>query len=553
MADQEDGGARSQRKSATTIIAMFGGIRPMAAKVGVAVTTVQGWKERGVIPAARHEEILAAATRHGIALTRADMGGQGATPVPDDVPAPEAATSTGAAGEKEPPDATAPWSKQASSKPAPESAAESFAKSSPAPPPAQAKGRAGRWMRAAVVGLLLGVIGVGAGGYAWWQWWADPGVRPWVRVAPGPGAAELAALEGRTKALVAELTAAQKRLAALESIDRGAVPENVERRIAVLEAADRDVVPDDVEKRLAILEKGSDATGATEAIDKRIAALESAAQSGVPESIDQRITALETADKSGVPDSVEKRLAAVEQARSEGVSESMEKRIAALEEKSGAPVLPEKLEKRLAALEQNTDKPMWESVGARGAALLLAVGQLRTALAGASPFATELRSVRALAGEEARIVGALDGIAGRAEKGIATRTMLRENFAGVAVAVVRAARLPEEPKWYDKALHQITSLATVRRTDRTDGATPAALVARAEGRLAANDLAGAIAALDILEGQAGAAARTWLAEARARHAAEQALRLLQSLAIAGVGATGDGAAEEDAAKKDAGD
>lgn len=397
MANQDDGGARTNRKSATTIIAMFGGIRPMAAKVGVAVTTVQGWKERGVIPTARHEEILVAATRHDIALTRADMGGQDTTPAPDDGSAPDAAVSAGAADEKESPDATAPWSKQASSKPAPESATESFAKSSPASPPpqppAQAKGRAGRWMRAAVVGLVLGVIGIGAGGYAWWQWWADPGARPWVRVAPGPGTAELAALEDRTKALAAALTAAQKRLAALESIDQGVVPENVERRIAALEAMDQNIVPDAIENRLAALEKGSDETGATDAIEKRIVALESAAQSGVPESVEQRIAALESADKSGVPDSVEQRLAALEQARGDGVSESTEKRLAAIEEKSAAPVLPEKLEERLAALEQNADKPMQEPVGARGAALLLAVGQLRTALAGANPFATEWKSV----------------------------------------------------------------------------------------------------------------------------------------------------------------
>ena len=34
--------------NAEKVVAAFGGIRPMAKKLGVAVTTVQGWKERGI-------------------------------------------------------------------------------------------------------------------------------------------------------------------------------------------------------------------------------------------------------------------------------------------------------------------------------------------------------------------------------------------------------------------------------------------------------------------------------------------------------------------------
>lgn len=44
--------------SAVDIIAMFGGIRPMANKLGIAVSTVQGWKERNKIPDNRYEQIL---------------------------------------------------------------------------------------------------------------------------------------------------------------------------------------------------------------------------------------------------------------------------------------------------------------------------------------------------------------------------------------------------------------------------------------------------------------------------------------------------------------
>jgi hypothetical protein len=55
------------------IVERFGGIRPMASKLDIPVTTVQGWKKRGAIPAARHAEIIAAAARHAIDLTDLDL------------------------------------------------------------------------------------------------------------------------------------------------------------------------------------------------------------------------------------------------------------------------------------------------------------------------------------------------------------------------------------------------------------------------------------------------------------------------------------------------
>lgn len=55
--------------NAEKIIERFGGIRPMATKMNVPVTTVQGWKKRNVIPANRRAEVLAAAQTHHIDLS----------------------------------------------------------------------------------------------------------------------------------------------------------------------------------------------------------------------------------------------------------------------------------------------------------------------------------------------------------------------------------------------------------------------------------------------------------------------------------------------------
>jgi len=69
------------------IIERFGGIRPMAAKLDTPVTTVQGWKKRGIIPLTRHPDILAAAAREGIALDADELASADPTPIRSERPA----------------------------------------------------------------------------------------------------------------------------------------------------------------------------------------------------------------------------------------------------------------------------------------------------------------------------------------------------------------------------------------------------------------------------------------------------------------------------------
>lgn len=56
------------------IIEKFGGLTPLSRALGHKhVSTVQGWKDRGVIPARRQPEVLAAAERLGIAMSYRDF------------------------------------------------------------------------------------------------------------------------------------------------------------------------------------------------------------------------------------------------------------------------------------------------------------------------------------------------------------------------------------------------------------------------------------------------------------------------------------------------
>lgn len=62
-------GSEKPIENAVEVIKVFGGIRPMSSKTGVAVTTIQGWKKRNVIPANRVDAIKTSAFEHGLDLS----------------------------------------------------------------------------------------------------------------------------------------------------------------------------------------------------------------------------------------------------------------------------------------------------------------------------------------------------------------------------------------------------------------------------------------------------------------------------------------------------
>ena len=78
---------------ATSVIEAFGGVRPMASQLGVAATTIQGWKSRGSVPPPRRQEVRDAATAAGIDLDNLPESAPVETPPTDDT-MPEPASET---------------------------------------------------------------------------------------------------------------------------------------------------------------------------------------------------------------------------------------------------------------------------------------------------------------------------------------------------------------------------------------------------------------------------------------------------------------------------
>ncbi len=628
MTEQHGEAARTAMKSASAVILLFGGIRPMAKKMGIAVTTVQGWKERDVIPSPRHDEVLRAAERHGIPLTMADLTGEGQeggadshagvpwhrpspAPAPDAIPAAPAPTVVadqpaevhGAETE-----ATAEMAGPSAESPDVQShEADEAGEAEPAPAAARSPGGFGRAVRRLAAVIVVGALIVGGSVYAWWQWGGGTGTPPWIQLAqdlglapePAPPPAETAAATEPVQPIEEAAAApespieetAQPEMAAAETPADSAAPapapameeeqaaaravseeltgdvsglrsrldaavaglQDIEAKLATIEA---------LEARLAALEQTAGATAEDGAdpsaqavtlknLEDRLAALEAGGggDSGgeTVAQLAQRVQALEARRGGGAADELAERVQALESQTGEGPApDALAQRVEALESKTDQGAAVEALDQRVAALETKPEEPPAAPPGSREAALVVAVGQLREALRGARPFAAELQAVQALAGDDAEFAEVLAPVAGRADRGIATLVLLRDRFRPVAGAVVQASRLPAEPRWYDKALHKMTSLASVRRTGDVAGDGPEAIVARAELSLAKGDLPGAVEALGKLDGPAASSVGGWLEEAKSRLDAEASLKSLQALAIARLQAAAPDAGAPDA-------
>jgi hypothetical protein len=182
--------------------------------------------------------------------------------------------------------------------------------------------------------------------------------------------------------------------------------------------------------------------------------------------------------------------------------------------------------------------------GERSAAervLLLALANLRIAVAGSGPYAAEFAAAKALAPDRPELTQALAPLADGADKGIPSQAALAERFdRDTAPAILRAATQTQSDNWLDLIWARLARLVVIRRVG-PNGAEPSdpteAMVAKAANALRADDLAGAIKALEPLSGPAANAAAPWLAAAKERVAAEAALGALWQSESARIAAT----------------
>lgn len=280
-------------------------------------------------------------------------------------------------------------------------------------------------------------------------------------------------------------------------------------------------------------------------LEARLEALEAAAaRRGDVDALDQKLTAADVqrgddrarfearlATLEGALAGLETELAALRARRPEdgasvAVVQALTERIAAQETARVA------LGGQLAELEKTENR----KTARRGEALLLAIGQLRDGINGGAPYGPELTAVQALLADDDPLGASLARLEAGSAQGVPTLEDLRRRFDGMARRVLRAMP-PDSGDWLARLRHRLGALVTVRPSVGTidtlaADAPTSDLLSVAETRLAAGDLAGALAVLDRLSGLQAAQAAAWIGDGRARIAADEVQKALAAAAIA---------------------
>ncbi len=454
-------------RASEQLIQRFGGIRPMANKLEVPFTTVQGWKKRGAIPAARISELRAAAQRHGIALDEAelevvarsddrhsDAPRSMAQPRPSQEPASEPSAPIEPApiapkpgeptpAEPMPVEPVPPF--EIAIVPTSEIAVVRTSEPTPVPPPVPAPP-------------------------------PPEGAVPVVRPQPTPDDSTVAPPATLNSRLMA-LGAARVSLAGAG--------------VALIAAA------------VAILGSSS-SSGPSSAADPRLNTLESAIS---------RVALQQDSQTAAIEKQISTLDARLALAASQQSTEGLAARVAILEQ--GLPTLQRQVS--------------GQGLGSSALADLLAATQLRNQLETSSPFVTELAAFRLTAFNDPPLKQALDQIANRGKAGIPTEAWLIGRFSVVAANIVRVASWNHPgQRIADLLLDVLSDWAPplYRLTGVPEGSTPRAITERAQAWMSAGDFSRAVEQLGELTDKPAETAVAWLAEARARVIADHARELL---------------------------
>jgi len=176
----------------------------------------------------------------------------------------------------------------------------------------------------------------------------------------------------------------------------------------------------------------------------------------------------------------------------------------------------------------------------RATALVLAIGQLRGALADGRPFGPALAALAQLADAgtaHETLTPIIDALTPIAATGAPTLSQLQASLPAHAIAAAFEGEAAQaisggaQQGWLRRLLHSFSSVVTVRPIGAdVEGDTPMAHLARAEAKLGAGDLQAAVDELGALQGAAAKAAADWLEKAKARLQLEEAAVGLADLA-----------------------
>ena len=539
-----DDGGSSNSHAVHKVIQTFGGIRPMAHKLGIAVSTVQGWKNRDAIPDARHDDILTAAKQHGVKLDpellKASGDGEGSAATSADktgtettgtsemattgTATPGTATTETAARETAPGDTGATGAEASTGEAAETTAApDGGGDDSDMPPPPRIieRPRPTGW----IPGLLLGaaVLAAGAGSAVVLRdhWLPLVGGATGMTERVQDVERQVDALSGRVEAAPSRQAVADLNTRVQDLADRVAALDQRVSDLPVGEGAGPDAAAvrdlraqqEEIASRIdAIAEQR---TGLSNRQDDLASRLDRVAGrfdevAGRLDTLGQRVDTLaETAVKVDQLSSVTARL------------DELSSRVESLASAAD-------IEKTREASAEAAREAAARELGAA-----MAVVQIRDALRDSTPYATTLKATRKRLPDTEPVQAALATLAQHAAAGVPNREALRQRFDELAGRAVAVSAGGEGDGLLTGVLRRLGDVVQVRPVGGDQaGSGAGSVLARAEADLTANRLGRAI---DRVQGLSGPPAQTmapWLADAKARQAVEGAISTLRVRVIA---------------------
>lgn len=187
--------------------------------------------------------------------------------------------------------------------------------------------------------------------------------------------------------------------------------------------------------------------------------------------------------------------------------------------------------KQLAQLKKKVPPTYNRNLNTKTQNLLLAIGQLRLAIKSGKSFSNELSSLNAFGPVVKKIIKSKGVLNDHKGSGISTPIKLQKSFLNLAGKIVQKDRLPEGDDFIDRSIARLAQSLKWRRTDKLDGNSAEAIVARTEEALKKNNLQEAVKELNSLPQSLIPLVEPWLAKAQALLAANDLLVELQSNAI----------------------
>jgi uroporphyrinogen-III synthase len=147
------------------------------------------------------------------------------------------------------------------------------------------------------------------------------------------------------------------------------------------------------------------------------------------------------------------------------------------------------------------------------AALLLVLNEYREGVNSGQPFQNDLAVLRKFAGNDPELQKALDRLTPYAESGVLSRARLQKEFEGLASDIVMAKLKGQDLSAKEQMLKRLSALVKVRKVDDIKGDGVDATVARAQLMLNQGDVKGAIQQLQTLDGAPAETAKPFVNQA----------------------------------------